>query len=195
MFRITEDRRDQNLHDVFVGDAHYKSVEGPGSDDLVASIIILKALVQPLRIVCLAAGSLVQTARNTLVDAIRHMGLGNKFQTTFDVKCQNGTITEARGSLVTLMPYDAETIKGSDVDLLWVYRAHQFLKEQMDIVIPSVRRPGSEIWFSWTREDTSSWAYRRFMHNSPTPWDVCMHTAREDQGAPSRGSTVTSVSP
>lgn len=57
-----------------------------------------------------------------------------------------------------------------DLDVLWIEQA-ETVRDEMEIIIPSVRKIGSEIWFSWNPTERTQWCWQRFAVN-PRPDDV-----------------------
>ena len=56
------------------------------------------------------------------------------------------------------------------VDILWVEQA-ETLGDEMELIVPTIRAPGSELWFSWNPAERLQWCWQRFAVN-PRPDDV-----------------------
>lgn len=52
-------------------------------------------------------------------------------------------------------------------DILWIEEAHNLTKEQWDILEPTIRKEGSEIWISFNPRLATDFIYRRFVTNPP----------------------------
>lgn len=52
-------------------------------------------------------------------------------------------------------------------DILWIEEAHNLTKEQWDILEPTIRKEGSEIWISFNPKLVSDFVYQRFVVNPP----------------------------
>ena len=52
-------------------------------------------------------------------------------------------------------------------DILWIEEAHNLTKEQWDILEPTIRKEGSEIWISFNPKLVSDFVYQRFIVNTP----------------------------
>lgn len=52
-------------------------------------------------------------------------------------------------------------------DILWIEEAHNLTKEQWDILKPTIRKEGSEIWISFNPKLATDFVYQRFIVNPP----------------------------
>lgn len=52
-------------------------------------------------------------------------------------------------------------------DILWIEEAHNLTKDQWDILEPTIRKEGSEIWISFNPKLISDFVYKRFILNPP----------------------------
>ena len=59
------------------------------------------------------------------------------------------------------------------VDVLWIEQA-ETIGEEMEKIIPSMRKPGHELWFAWNPTQRSQWCWRRF-NSRPRPDDLYRH--------------------
>jgi phage terminase large subunit len=55
-----------------------------------------------------------------------------------------------------------------DVDVLWIEEAHFLTKEQWEVLEPTIRKEGSQIWLIFNPMFASDFAYQRFVVNPPT---------------------------
>jgi phage terminase large subunit len=53
------------------------------------------------------------------------------------------------------------------IDLVWVEEAEKVSNESWEVLIPTIRKAGSEIWVSFNPSDESDPTYRRFVVNPP----------------------------
>lgn len=95
--------------------------------------------------------SLKDSSKKVIENAIKKMGLGGHFISTKD---------EIRGPHDSLFLF--EGLKDHTVDSLkskegvtkcWIEEAHSISKNSLQILIPTIRAKGSELWFSWNPED------------------------------------------
>ena len=56
------------------------------------------------------------------------------------------------------------------VDVLWIEQA-ETLGDEMEIIAPTIRKPGSEIWLTWNPLSRAQWCWKRF-HAHPRDGDV-----------------------
>lgn len=61
-------------------------------------------------------------------------------------------VTDSRYSFIGLdrNPDSAKSLEGADI--CWIEEARTINQRSMDIIIPTIRMPGSEIWWSWNPE-------------------------------------------
>ena len=52
-------------------------------------------------------------------------------------------------------------------DILWIEEAHNLTKEQWEILEPTIRKEGSEIWISFNPKLVTDFIYKRFILNPP----------------------------
>lgn len=52
-------------------------------------------------------------------------------------------------------------------DILWIEEAHNLTKEQWQILKPTIRKQGSEIWISFNPKLVTDFVYQRFIVNPP----------------------------
>jgi phage terminase large subunit len=100
-----------------------------------------------------------------LVDQIEGLGLGPFFQVLQ---------TEIRGPhkseflFAGLSSATAESIKSFEgVDIVWVEEAQAVSNRSWELLIPTIRKPGSEIWFSMNPDQETDPSYQRFILNPP----------------------------
>ncbi|GJE29797.1 hypothetical protein LKMONMHP_4683 [Methylobacterium organophilum] len=58
------------------------------------------------------------------------------------------------------------------VDICWVEEARTVSKASWDVLIPTIRKPGSEIWISFNPELEEDETYKRFVKHPPTNSEV-----------------------
>lgn len=95
------------------------------------------------------------SVRELLIQKIGKLGLGGHFEVL------EGEIRGPHGSLVVfkgMQSYNAENIKSlEDFDVAWVEEAQTFSEKSLRLLRPTIRKEGSEIWFSWnTRHESDA---------------------------------------
>jgi len=94
------------------------------------------------------------------------MGLGNFFQVLDgEIRGDNGSLIIFKG----MQAYNAENIKSlEDYDIAWVEEAQTLSAKSLRLLRPTIRKDGSEIWFSWNpRYETD--AVDEFFRGDVTP--------------------------
>ena len=65
-----------------------------------------------------------------------------------------------------------------DIDVFWMEQA-EMLQDEMLQIEPTIRKPGSELWFVWNPLERTSYCWQRFVKNRQ-PGDVIAHTTYRD---------------
>lgn len=94
---------------------------------------------------------------------IDNFGLGR-----YDVQASN--IYHANGSDFSFygIERNVDEIKSFEgADILWIEEAHNLTKEQWDILEPTIRKEGSEIWISFNPRLATDFVYKRFVISPP----------------------------
>jgi phage terminase large subunit len=130
---------------------------GGAKSHFFAEQLILRCYAKRTRAVCIreVQNTIRESVRQLLIDKIQKLNLGNFFQVT------EGEIRGANGSLIVfkgMQAYNAENIKSlEDFDIAWVEEAQTFSEKSLRLLRPTIRKEGSEIWFSWNpRHDTDA---------------------------------------
>ena len=160
--------------------ARYKSARGGrGSSKTwtAAHILVAEAAARPLTVVefvlacCREFQSSIRvSAKPALETAIYRMGLSKRFA-IYDqqIKGVNGSLFFFRG-----MERNREEIRGwENVDRVWVEEAQRMSEATARVLIPTIRKPGSELIFTWNPASRSDWVWRRFVLNA-RPNDVSL---------------------
>jgi phage terminase large subunit len=141
-------------------DARYKGAyggRGGAKSHFFAEQLVLKCYSRPTRAACIreVQNSLKESVKQLLVDKIQKLGLGRKFEVLeSEIRGPNGSLIIFRG----MQSYNAETIKSLEgYDVAWVEEAQSLSAHSLRMLRPTIRKEGSEIWFSWNpRHDTDA---------------------------------------
>lgn len=105
----------------------------------------------PLRIVCAREiqNSLRDSVKQLVEDKIASLGLQSRFE------CQDKVTLGRNGSRFTYVgmwrnPDAVKSLEGADV--FWGEEASAFSERSLRIIRPTMRKPGSELWFTWNPE-------------------------------------------
>lgn len=91
--------------------------------------------------------SLAQSVKKLLEGKIDSMGVGHLFTIQYDkIVSENGSLIIFQGMSNTT----AESIKSLEgYDIAYVEEAQSLSQRSLDLLRPTIRKPGSELWFSW----------------------------------------------
>lgn len=137
----------------------------------VARALLLQGAKDPLRILCAREfqNSIKDSVLKLLSDQIEDMGLSSFYDVqTQAIKGKNGTefaFEGLRQNVTRIKSYEA-------VDRVWIEEAQTVSKNSWDILIPTIRKDGSEIWLTWNPEFEDDETYRRFIQYPPND---CIH--------------------
>lgn len=97
--------------------------------------------------------SLKESVKRLIEDRIQHYGVGDRFRIReTHIECgRDGMI-----GFVGMMNHTAESIKSLEgYHGAWCEEAQSLSQRSLDLLRPTIRTPGSELWFSWNpRRDT-----------------------------------------
>jgi phage terminase large subunit len=122
---------------------------GGAKSHFFAEQMVLRCFAGGCRAACVREiqKTLKQSVRQLIIDKIDKFGLG----WTFEVL--DSEIRGPRGSLIIfngMKTYNAESIKSLEgFDIVWVEEAQTLSATSLRILRPTLRKPGSEYWFSW----------------------------------------------
>ncbi|KGM30002.1 PBSX family phage terminase large subunit, partial [Inquilinus limosus] len=133
--------------------SRYKAVHGgrgSGKSHVFAELLVRRCVdAAPLRAVCIreVQRSLDQSVKRLLEDKIRALGLGPAFTVQADrILAPEGGRIIFQG----MQTHTAESIKSLEgYDIAWVEEAQSLSRRSLDLLRPTIRKPGSELWFSW----------------------------------------------
>lgn len=132
-----------------------------------AGALLALARARPLRIGCAreTMKSIEDSVHQLLQDRIAALDVGDFFRAQKQViRGLNGSTFSYHG----LRDRSVHNIKSLEsVDILWIEEAQNVSKRSWNIVIPTIRKPGSEIWVTFNPELESDETYQRFVVNPP----------------------------
>lgn len=149
---------------------------GSGKSHSFAAALLLKAAQNPLRIGCYREiqKSIRDSVKRLLDDKIRDMGLSEFYESTdTEIRGANGSLFVFGG--LRSNPDAVKSTEGLDIGA--VFEANKVSQRSWDLLIPTVRKEGSEIWAEWNPEFATDPVDQMF---------------RGDQGAPP-GSIIRRV--
>lgn len=131
---------------------------GSGKSQFFADLLIARAIAQPgFRALCCREiqKSLKESAKRLIESKIEAQGLGHMFTVLVDgIKTPGGGLIAFAG----LQDHTSESIKSYEgFDIAWVEEAQTVSQRSLNLLRPTIRKPGSELWFSWNpRFDTDA---------------------------------------
>jgi len=139
---------------------------GGGKSWGIARALILLVGQAKKRVLCTREyqNSIQESVHRLLTDQIEIMGLTSKFTITAN------SITGANGSefIFAGLKTDPQKIKSTEgVDIVWVEEAQKVSNNSWEILIPTIRQAGSEIWVSMNPDEEFDPTYVRFITNRP----------------------------
>ncbi len=140
---------------------------GSGKSWEFARALLKMGSKTPLRVLCTreVQKSIKDSVHKLLSDQVAKL----KLDSHYDIL--NNEIRGANGSLFIfsgLSDQTAESIKSFEgIDVCWVEEAQAVTKRSWDILIPTIRKDGSEIWISYNPELETDETHQRFAINPP----------------------------
>ncbi len=134
----------------------------------VARKLILRGVQKPLLILCARElqKSIKQSVHRLIKDQINYLELKAFFEITDNsIKGKNGTEFIFLGT-----KHNPEEIKSTEgVDICWIEEAHNLTEASWDIIDPTIRKDGSEIWVTFNTRFKFDHLYQLFIANIPPP--------------------------
>lgn len=132
--------------------ARYKGAyggRGSGKSHFFAELAIERCLMAKTHIVCVreVQKTLDQSVKKLLEEKIEALGVGQLFEV------QQSKIIGKNGSLIIfqgMQDHTADSIKSlQGYQVAWVEEAQSLSQRSLDLLRPTIREEGSELWFSW----------------------------------------------
>ncbi len=122
---------------------------GSGKSHFFAELLIERCVMQRTHAVCVreVQKTLDQSVKKLIEEKIETFGLGKLFEV------QQSKIIGKNGSLIIfqgMQDHTADSIKSlQGFQIAWVEEAQSLSQRSLDLLRPTIRDPGSELWFSW----------------------------------------------
>jgi len=132
----------------------------------VARALLIKAAKEPLRILCAREymTSMRDSVHKLLCDQIIDLGLQSFYEITqASIRGKNGS----EFSFVGLKNNVANVKSYEGVDICWVEEAQTVTRLSWNVLVPTVRKPDSEIWITFNPELETDETYQRFVIHRP----------------------------
>ena len=152
---------------------------GSGKSHAMATALVLLAALKPIRI--LAARqyqrSIRDSSKRLIEDRIAALGIGHRFRVTeTDIGGVNGSAISFAG--LAANPDSIKSMEG--IDIAWVEEAATISQASLDILIPTIRREGSELWFAWNPRLATDPVDALFRAGEPPPGSIVRRVSYAD---------------
>ena len=133
----------------------------------VARALLIQGWERPLRVLCTREiqNSIQDSVHKLLSDQVESLG----YSGFYDV--QKATIVGRNGTefmFTGLREQDVAKIKSYEgVDRVWVEEAQVVTKRSWEVLVPTIRKEGSEIWVTFNPELDTDETYQRFVVDPP----------------------------
>ena len=171
------ERLEPARHRVLVGG------RGGGKSWAIAQKLVERARRQTLRILCVREhqNSLGDSAKRLLQDSIERTGMGPSGRGFFTFTDRE--IRGKNGSLFTFVGLfgKEQSIKSYEAyDICWVEEASSISQASLDSLVPTIRRPGSEIWWSYNPQFATDPVDVMFRGGEPPPGSIVREVSWRD---------------
>ena len=149
----------------------------------IARALLIQGTQKPLKILCAreTQKSIRDSVHALLSEQIKMMGLDNFYEV------QKSTIMGRNGTSFIFfgLKHNVADIKSCEaVDRCWVEEAANVSRTSWSILIPTIRRPDSEIWISFNPQLESDETFRRFVVDQQPDSRVVKTTFRDNPWFP-----------
>ena len=147
---------------------------GSGKSWAFARALLIKGAETELRILCTreVQKSIKQSVHQLLSDQIEALGLGEFYEILdTEIRGRNGTQISFAG----LAGHTVDSVKSFEgCDIVWVEEAQTVCNKSWKVLIPTIRKPDSEIWITFNPALDTDETYVRFVTNA-RPESMCVH--------------------
>jgi len=150
----------------------YYGGRGGGKSHAFAEALILRSVKEKIRILCTREyqNSIADSVHRLLEDKINKLGLLDMFNIT-----KTSIISESGSEfLFKGLARSIQEIKSTEgIDVCWLEEGQNTAARSLEILIPTIREPNSEIWISFNPENETDPVYQQFIANPPP--DAVVH--------------------
>lgn len=161
------------LSDLYYRKARYKVYwggRGSGKSWAFAEALIRLCAVLPLRVLCVREfqASIKDSSHKILKDTITRLGMDSWFKVTKEgITSRSGAEFIFKG-----LHGNEQGIRSTEgVDICWCEEAAAISETSWRVLLPTIRKAGSELWISFNLNDEQDATYQRFV----------MHAAQVDE--------------
>lgn len=154
---------------------------GGAKSHFFAEQILLRCIQKTTRAACIreVQDSIKHSVKQLLTDKIKKFGLEAYFEDqTAEIKGKkNDSLIIFKG----MQEYNADNIKSLEgYDIAWVEEAQTLSNRSLTMLRPTIRNPGSELWFSWNPRSKFDPVDEFFRGEKRHPEAVCVRVGWQD---------------
>ena len=153
---------------------------GSGKSHFFGEMLIERSIMQKTDAVCVreVQKSLDQSVKKLLEDKIETMNAGAYFEV------QDKKILSKLGGLIIfqgMQNHTADSIKSLEgYDIAWVEEAQSLSQRSLDLLRPTLRKQGSQLWFSWNPDLETDPIDALLRCDSPPPGSIVVKANYRD---------------
>lgn len=168
----------------FLQPARYKGAHGgrgSGKSHQFAEALVERCIMQPgTRFACIreVQKSIALSVKLLIEDKIKSMGVASMFDAQ-----EARTVTPGGGVILYqgMQNHTADSIKSLEgFDGAWVEEAQNLSQRSLDLLRPTIRKPGSELWFTWNPDLDTDPVDALLRGKTPPPGAVVIEVNYED---------------
>lgn len=167
---------------LYEGRARYRAAfggRGSGKSHAFATASLIRAYQRPTRVLCCreVQNSIKDSVKRLLDDKLRDLGLQDFFESTEkEIRGTNGSLFIFAG-----LRTNPDTVKSTEgLDLAWVEEANTVSNRSLELLLPTVRKPNSEVWFSWNPRYPTDPVDAMFRGETPPPRSLMVQVNWKD---------------
>jgi len=135
-------------------------------------MLATRGIIQPTRWLCCreTQKSIKESSLRLLADQIQSLNLGYYYDVQQQaIKGQPGTsASESEFAFAGLKEHTADSIKSYEgFDGAWIEEAHSVSERSATVLIPTIREPGSELWWSYNPEQEEDYVHQLAAMDDP----------------------------
>lgn len=144
-----------------------KGGRGSGKSWGIADATLVQGMQRPLRIGCYreVQKSIRDSVHKLLADKIMAHNLGDFYEIqSTTIKGRNGTEYIFGG----LQDHTVQSVKSAEgIDIAWIEEGQAVSKKSLDVFLPTIRKPGSQVWVSYNPELETDPVHQKFVVTPP----------------------------
>lgn len=138
----------------------------------IARMLATRGIIQPTRWLCCreTQKSIKESSLRLLADQIQALNLGYYYDVQQQaIKGHAGTsAAESEFAFAGLKEHTADSIKSYEgFDGAWIEEAHSVSERSATVLIPTIRKPGSELWWSYNPEQAEDYVHQLAAMDDP----------------------------